>query len=1025
MFSKTGLNLNGIFFFLENRTMFEVLNNSKFASVFRCLGERFLRKALLHNSSIIFHSFAVLNPRSLMKTPTFSKIIILFVVALFSVKLTHANITITKPIGGDGISANKSPGGSSAGFTGIGDVVLTDNSINDFQASQLNKTIVFPAPTNWVFNTGVGSVTFTGPTITSASVSVTNTEITVTFSTGATVGTGNSITIKDIAVQSTLNTIVASTSIVRNGGTAVIAGLANNAAVASLSQVAGALKKLLLLMPGETYLAGSITGKTGTATPIIAGVPFSIIVRSTDEFWNTVSSTHSVKTTSTDPRATLAAPTNLVGGIKTLSTALATAGLQSITAEDVIDPLITSSKGSDVTVGSGPYVKLQILLPGELSAPGRASGKVGVPTPQKAGVPFDVTVNAVNANWEIISTAPLDEIEITSTSSYPILPLSASLSSGTQKFTVTLITGANPLTTATITATNTTDNTKTANTSPSVSVLPNTINKLLLLMPGESYAPGTTTGKSGTASPITAGSKFTITVKTTDQYWNTVPSTHYVEIKSSDPTATVTASQLLTNGTVNITTTILRQIGLQFITATDLAAPAITSSESTTVNVIKGPYAKLQILLPGETSAPGTPNGKDVTNTLPQTAGVPFNVTVNAVNANWDIITDAPIDEIAITSSDLYAVLPLNANLSGGTQTFSVTLKAAVDKTITAKNISDALKTENTSSPIIVSASTINKLLVLMPGEMYAPGTPAGKTETLPNQITAGLRFNVSVRATDEYFNTVTSINHSVKITSTDLTATVVDSTQLTNGVRSINTTLRTLGTQSVTAEDITAPLITSNTGSNVTVVKGPYVKLQVLLPGETSDPGTPTGKKGKRTPLIAGTPFLVTVHAVNANWDIITDAPADEIVLTSTDVNASLPPSANLSGGTRTFLVTLVTAGSRRITASNITNGAIANNPSTTFTLSLGAFTKLQVLLPGETAAPGLAGGKTGNPIIPARGIPFTITVRAVDDNWNLVSVTNAIKITSNDPAVDLPADAALITGTKDFSVTLKTAGT
>ena len=47
-----------------------------------------------------------------------------------------------------------------------------------------------------------------------------------------------------------------------------------------------------------------------------------------------------------------------------------------------------------------------------------------------------------------------------------------------------------------------------------------------------------------------------------------------------------------------------------------------------------------------------------------------MNVTVNAVDANWNLVNTAS-DTVGITSSDANAALPANAALSGGTQSFS------------------------------------------------------------------------------------------------------------------------------------------------------------------------------------------------------------------------------------------------------------------------------------------------------------------------------------------------------------------
>ena len=81
-------------------------------------------------------------------------------------------------------------------------------------------------------------------------------------------------------------------------------------------------------------------------------------------------------------------------------------------------------------------------------------------------------------------------------------------------------------------------------------------------------------------------------------------------------------------------------------------------------------------------------------------------------------------------------------------------------------------------------------------------------------------------------------------------------------------------------------------------------------------------------------------------------------------------------------------------------------------------------MLMPGETAAANTPAGKTGTPTAQTAGTAFTITVNAVDDNWNVVSTNDTVAITSSDANATLPANAALVNGTKTFSVTLKTSG-
>src|SRR5262249_9336435 len=134
---------------------------------------------------------------------------------------------------------------------------------------------------------------------------------------------------------------------------------------------------------------------------------------------------------------------------------------------------------------------------------------------------------------------------------------------------------------------------------------------------------------------------------------------------------------------------------------------------------------------------------------------------------------------------------------------------------------------------------------------------------------------------------------------------------------------------------------------------------------------------------------------------------------------------NAALAGGTSTFLVTLQTAGTQTVTATDITDGTKTANTSAGTTVNPSAFTKLQILVPGETASPGSASGKTGSPSTQYIANAFNVTVNAVDAYWNVVtSVTDVAGITSSDGSATLPSNAALASGTQTFSVTLNTAG-
>jgi len=98
----------------------------------------------------------------------------------------------------------------------------------------------------------------------------------------------------------------------------------------------------------------------------------------------------------------------------------------------------------------------------------------------------------------------------------------------------------------------------------------------------------------------------------------------------------------------------------------------------------------------------------------------------------------------------------------------------------------------------------------------------------------------------------------------------------------------------------------------------------------------------------------------------------------------------------------------------------ALASGPAQAQT-----FTRLQVLLPGETAAPGTPSGKTGTPAAQAAGVPFTVRIRACDDTWNTVpSITHAISISCTDESADLVDQVTLAGGEAQFDATLNAGG-
>src|SRR5208337_1835578 len=103
---------------------------------------------------------------------------------------------------------------------------------------------------------------------------------------------------------------------------------------------------------------------------------------------------------------------------------------------------------------------------------------------------------------------------------------------------------------------------------------------------------------------------------------------------------------------------------------------------------------------------------------------------------------------------------------------------------------------------------------------------------------TAGGLETVTVTAVDVYGNTDTSYAGSVKITSSDVTADLPAPTTLTDGVGTFNVTLKTSGSETITATDTVTPAITG-TESGITVTPGTATQL-VVTGASTETAGKP-----------------------------------------------------------------------------------------------------------------------------------------------------------------------------------------
>jgi hypothetical protein len=265
------------------------------------------------------------------------------------------------------------------------------------------------------------------------------------------------------------------------------------------------------------------------------------------------------------------------------------------------------------------------------------------------------------------------------------------------------------------------------------------------------------------------------------------------------------------------------------------------------------------MLVPGETAAPGNgQRARRAHRSAHRTAGTAFNVTANTrVDANWNLVSTNDHGGDHLQRCEWRRCRPTLHFGSAAHESVSASRSrlTAGSATVTASNVTHSAITANTSPPITVSAAAFAKFQALAPGENAAPGSASGKTGT-PNAQAAGTAFNVTVNAVDANWNLVNTITDTVAISSSDTNAVLPGNAALVGGTQTFAITFKTAGSRTVTATDVTDGTKTANTSSSITVNAGAFVKLQLLVPGETAVPGTVSGKSGTPSGQVAGTRF-------------------------------------------------------------------------------------------------------------------------------------------------------------------------
>ena len=666
-------------------------------------------------------------------------------------------------------------------------------------------------------------------------------------------------------------------------------------------------------------------------------------------------------------------------GVHTFSATLKTAGSQWIIAEDTTTKILGVDSGIAVTPGVATSLAVSQF-----------------PSPTAAGVSQSFIVSALD-QYGNVATGYTGTVHFTSSDSAVSaghgLPADYTFTTGAgdddgvHTFDATL----NTVGTQSITATDT-SNSSITGTQSGIKVNP---------------APASTLVISAYPSSTTAGVGQTFTVTLYDPKGNVATGyTGTIHFTSSDSLSTagngLPADYTFTSGVgdddgTHTFTATLKTAGTQSITATDTTNSALHGTQS---GIVVNPTAASIVVVSAYPS--------------PTTSGVAQSFTVTAKDPYGNLATGYT-GTIHFTSSDTKVAagngLPANYTFTTGSggdngiHSFTATLKTAGAQAITATDTSNSSDT-GTESGIIVNPAAASTLVV----------------SAYPSPTTAGIAHNFTVTVFDPNGNVATGYTGTVHFTSSDSLATAGNGlpTNYTftgsggdRGVHTFSATLKSVGTQSITATDTA---VSSISGTQSGIIVNPAVASTLVVSAYPS----PTTSGATHS-------FTVTVYDSLGN---IAAGYTGNIQVTSSDAKVTagngLPANYTFTtgsggdNGTHTFTATLATAGTQSITATDTANSSISGTQSGIIVNPAAASTLVVSAYPSPTTS----------------GAAHNFTVTVYDANGNVATgYTGTIHFTSSDTKATagngLPANYTFTTGSGGdngvhaFSATLKTAGT
>jgi hypothetical protein len=291
---------------------------------------------------------------------------------------------------------------------------------------------------------------------------------------------------------------------------------------------------------------------------------------------------------------------------------------------------------------------------------------------------------------------------------------------------------------------------------------------------------------------------------------------------------------------------------------------------------------------------------------------------------------------------------------------------------------------------------------------------------------TAGDSFSVTMYAFDAANQIVTTYNGHPWVYTSLGPSYCNKQMSFINGVCTDNVTVTLAADLSLICNDYQGHTGQSN---SFTVQPNIPQKLLSLVPNQIHEPGTLAGKSGTVSGQIAGEQFSITVY-VTDRWSNIVDTTNHTVNCTTNDPFIS-PPPIQTSNGIANFALAYRTAGSRIMIFRDATTPSIKSDTSSAVTVYAAQYSKLLVVLPGDTLLPGdtthsimSTPGKSGATNDQYVSEDFVIIVYATDSMWNRTTASGYLIQLTGTSGFSNPAPQNLSNGEAQFLAQFTTSG-